>query len=383
MTIRAISRQAALALIYTSLTLSIGCSSCDDTGNKTPYKPSPTNNTSNNTNNDTDMGDMGKSDEDMQADMGCTGPECTEWVAFDSCMRVRNLGTLDSQNSAQFGVAGDTTSLASTIKTSCSDTGDTSAEYVYAFKLNATAFLDLKVEATSGVDFVAEIRDGKCEEENVLFCDKSAEELFLARADQQYFLVVEAQNGLVAGGFNVSMKFTPTSCDPGAVACSGDNLEVCADGTMTQSLACGTMCNTDTCTGNVCLDGVEVSGTGTFEFTGDLEAFTNNFDAKDYTDCSFGSAPTPTPGADTFYKLKGLKAGQRLVVEANALGEDLNDNAIFILPSCDATAACVAKEELSDKLEWTVTADGDYTLVIDNLSDFNKAYKTSINIIDP
>lgn len=381
---RALLRSALMPLVYTSLTLSIGCSSCDETGTKKPpIPPSKTNNKTNNNNGD--MGDMsGDMTGDMKSDMEeCEGADCVSWVAFDSCMRVRNLGTLDSMNSAQFKVAGDTTNLGSTIKTSCSDTGDESAEYVYAFKLNATAFIDLKIDSLAGVDFVAEVRQGKCEEDNRLFCDQSAEELFLAKAGEQYFLAVEAQNGLVNGPFDVKMDFTPTNCTPGERACQADNLTICADGTMTQTLACGTMCSTDACTGDLCASAVEVSGMGTFEFTGNLSAFSSTFDAQDHQNCSFGNTPTPTPGAELYFNLRGLQAGQRVVIEANALGEDLNDNAIFILDSCGATSACIAKEELSDKLEWEVPANGDYFVVIDNLSDVNKEYKNTITIVDP
>ena len=381
---RSTRTQAFIWATSLSLSLGVGCSSCDDVGNKPPA-PKLNNLPNNNTNNVTpdmasdqgaDMGDMG----DMA--LPCEDNDCIDWKTFDSCMRVRDLGTIDARNAAGFRAAGDTTNLGTLIQTSCSNSGDVSAEYVYAFKLNTTAFIDLKVEALSGVDFVAEVRQGKCEDDSRLFCRQSAQQLFRATAGEQYFLVVEAQNGLVNGPFNVLMEFTPTVCDPGARSCAGDDLTICADGTSLESLACGTMCNVDACAADTCANAIELRGSGTFDFSGELSAFVSSFNAAQHQGCEFG-VPIPTPGADQVFALRDLKAGQRVIVEANSLAEDANDNAIFILDTCGASATCIAKEEINDRLDWEVPADGDYFLVIDNLSDINKNYKHSISITTP
>lgn len=392
----AMTRSFLIATICFVTATGVGCSSCEDPGSTTNNKPSLNNlnNLSDSTPDitDGDMGDM-SADADMATDMdNCEDNACIEWKKFDDCDQVRDLGTLDSANSEKFAVKGDTTNLGSLIQTTCSDTGDVSAEYVFAFKLNATAFIDLKVESLSGVDFVVEMRDGKCEalDPNDIadagFCRQSGQEVFLARKDIQYFLVVEAQNGMVNGPFEINMGFTPTTCEPGAVSCDADNLVVCEAGTMEASKPCGTGCMTDACTADTCDNTIDISGTGTFDYKGSLDAFTNSFNAADFKDAGC-TAPNgdalPTPGAEQIFALKNLTAGQRVRIEANDLLEDQNDNAIFIMDSCGANAQCLAVEEITDQFDWEVPNNGDYVVIIDNLSDFNKNYKHTITVSDP
>lgn len=389
------ARSLLITTLLFAVATGVGCSDCDDTGSTVNNKRRPPNNLNNledmtNKSDMSDMEDMPK--EDMDGDMTCEGNDCVMWKTFDDCEQVRDLGTLDAANSANFNVKGDTTNLASLIQTSCSNSGDVSAEYVFAFKVNATAFIDLKVEAQTGVDFVVEMRDGKCEAldpndvTDAGFCRTSGQEFFLARKDVQYFLVVEAQNGMVNGPFDVNMGFTPTVCEPGNASCNNDDLVICEGGQMETTKPCGTTCMTDTCAANTCDNAIELSGTGTYDYKGSLDAFSNDFDAADYKDAGCTAAngdAMPTPGAEQIFKLKGLTTGQRVRIEANDLAEDQNDNAIFIMNTCGASAQCIAVEEISDQFDWEVPSNGDYVVIIDNLSNFNKNYKHTITISDP
>jgi hypothetical protein len=109
-----------------------------------------------------------------------------------------------------------------------------------------------------------------------------------------------------------------------------------------------------------------------------MRAYTNSFDAKDFASCSLGGVLT-TPGAEQVLSAPGLVSGQKITIEANDLA-DANDNAIFIMKGCGMGVECVAVDELADELSWTVDEDGDYTIIIDNISSANKEFKHTITI---
>jgi hypothetical protein len=109
-----------------------------------------------------------------------------------------------------------------------------------------------------------------------------------------------------------------------------------------------------------------------------MRAYTDSFDAQDYASCSLGGVLT-TPGAEQILSAPGLVSGQKITVQANDPA-DANDNAIFIMKGCGMTVECVAVDELADELSWTVDEDGDYTIIIDNISNANKEFKHTITI---
>lgn len=386
------------------LALASGCT--DDEPNTTPT-PTPSNNSTTkedmasnsgnqapNSSANSSEGDMGEPDMagENQApnsaleDMGsgnnqsgnnattCEGDEC-DWSMFGECERVNDLGQLSP--GAQT-IVGSTAGLQSGISTSCAMDGEMAVEYVWAFTPEVASFITIETRDEGGLDWVVSTRGGECAPAAERICRDSGVIDYLVSAGEQQFIVAEPIAGMDTGRLELDLTIEAAVCDMlGARTCDGDSIKVCEGGTEEVLYACGTTCEMDECVGNTC-DRAEVLGQpGAYEYTGSLEAYTSDFDSADIDSCA--QIVGQTPGAEMVFSLPGLTAGQTVTIEANDAA-DQNDNAILILDGCGQTAECVAGDELLDALTWTVTADGDYTVIVDNISRTSKDFKHVITI---
>lgn len=388
------SRPLATLLVAT-LFCTFGCGGCDEEGKKLPPpvpRPDVTPDLADDSTDQPDVQTDEEQDTDESTDQGCIGEDCDfEWESFDACERVRDLGTLQVAQGT-YTNGGNTIDLPNLIATSCSNTGEDSAEYIFRVTFDEDAQVELKTRSQTEIDFVTELRMGTCDELDpddpdapFGFCRQDDELRFRATAGTPYYIVVEAQNGTVAGPFDFNLTMVPSPCVAGDTSCDNDDVQVCLAGTSTENYACGTSCDDALCASDQCADALEISGTGTTTYTGNLRAYFSEFDAQFNTSCvDLVGFELPTPGADQFFSLKSLVAGQRVIVDAAAPAPaDQHDNAIFVLDGCGASAMCLAYEESLDRLEWIVPADGDYTVVIDHLTNNDQAYTHTIVVEDP
>lgn len=367
-------------IMIAALLLAVGCSD-DTTGpNKTVIPASDTGGTGDTggTPGGDTGGDSGNNGGDKDTDGSCSGSDCAGSVITDGeCKTVNFLGVL-AIDGGKYSFSGDNTGLNSDIATKCAANGADSAELVYGFEVAESAFIDVRILTPSGgVDWVHEIRTGSCTPQARLFCSDPEESRFLARKGERYFVILEPNLADREGAVDVEFEFTPVVCDqPGLEQCIDKAMVICEGGLAETSYDCATGCDQERCAGDVCASAIVVQGAGAHSFSGHLRAFANNFEAFDRASCSMGGA-LKTPGAEVIFSLPGLVAGQSVKIDAS---QDAVDNAIFVLPSCAADAACLEASELADTLDWVVPADGDYTVIIDSVAESSKSFEYVIVI---
>lgn len=310
----------------------------------------------------------------------CEGAECENFSVFGECDFVNDQGTISvASGSTNLRLTGSTAGLESDISSSCAADADTAPEYVWSFVPGDASFVTISIVDDGGLDWVISTRSGECQPANEKVCRDSGLIDYLAGGDERQFIVAEPVAGVQTGSIELDVQLEPAVCsDLGARTCDADSVRVCEGGTMETSYRCGTGCNMGACDGDVCANAYPLQGSSTFEFEGNMRAYTDSFDAQDYASCSLGGVLT-TPGAEQILSAPGLVSGQKITVQANDPA-DANDNAIFIMKGCGMTVECVAVDELADELSWTVDEDGDYTIIIDNISNANKEFKHTITI---
>ena len=328
-----------------------------------------------------DVGEDTRVEPDVGMDAGrCEGLDCGfEWSQYGECIQTLDQGLIDVSGSPVESFYGNTTGLTSNIESTCSADAADAAEFVFRFRVTEPSFVDFRLNTLDNVDWATSVREGACDQASEFTCRDSSLDNFLAQPNTDYFLVVEPVAGTQRGDFQVRVEFTPTACAPlGARMCAQDNLEVCTALDGIQSFSCGSTCANDVCSGDSCDQAVDVpasAGVNTFE--GELGAYQGDIDALAIPSCAALGAPA-TPGAERIYKVAGLQSGQTIQIEAT-LG-DSNDDAILIMRGCGQTAECVAYKELGDRLTWTATEGGDYTIVVDNLDELNQPFKHVITV---
>jgi hypothetical protein len=366
-------------LFYVLIAMTTSCASCDEETNTRP-KPNPKPME--------DMADMGPDDmrEDMAPDM-CRGAGCGKFESFDACPRVKNLGVLKVAD-GEVVLEATTAGLESSVSATCSADGEMAPDYVYALEVDEPAFINTSLALVGDVDWVVEARAGKCEAQAQVQCLDSGETLFYAEPGKKYFLVLEPVSGTLAGPLKLTLNFTPLVCaPPGSYTCDMGTRQLCEGGTRERALVCGAACEGAACAGDTCETALPIMGVaGTYTFEGTLEAFSNTLDTAnmDVDTCALGTfmgmPSLATPGPEVFYALRGMKAGQRVRVDAKT---DLNDNAIYLFRGCAvATTTCLASDDLADAVDFTVPEDGDYTLVVDVTIEQGQTYKHTITITD-
>jgi hypothetical protein len=324
-------------------------------------------------------------DQDMNPPDLCEGPACSGFEAFDDCPRVRNLGTIQVANGTIM-LEDSTAELGSSVDAACTADGAQAADYVYVFQVDQPAFVSTTLDNIGQVDWAVEARRGQCTANTSFTCEDSGQTLFLAEPGQNYFFVLEPFAGTNEGPFRLNVGFTPLTCSPpGSFTCDMNDRVLCQGGTMERALSCGVACEGTSCVGDTCATAVPVMGSaGTYTFEGTMEAFTNNVNTIDLDlSCTLpfmGMPQLSTPGPEIFYRLQGLRAGQTVTIDAR---EDSNDDAIYILSACpQAGSACIDVNDLSDRLIWQVTDDGDYIVVVDVTVEQGQPYKHIITISD-
>lgn len=368
------------ALFYVLIAMTTSCASCDEETNTRPKpNPQPTE----------DMADMlPDMEQDMAPDM-CQGAGCEQFESFDACPRVKNLGVLKVAD-GEVVLEATTAGLESSVSASCTADGATAPDYVYALEVDEPAFINTALSLVGDVDWVVEARAGKCEAQAQVQCLDSGETLFYAEPGKKYFLVLEPVSGTLAGPLKLTLDFTPLVCaPPGGYSCDMGTRQFCEGGTQERALVCGAACEGAACAGDTCETALPIMGVaGTYTFEGTMEAFGNTLDTAnmDVDTCALGTfmgmPALATPGPETFYTLRGMKAGQRVQVSVDT-NVDGNDNAFYIFKGCDVAAAkCLAANDLGDDLDFTVPEDGDYTLVADVTIEQGVSYKRTITITD-
>lgn len=335
--------------------------------------------------NDMNPADMGGGDPDLgtpDMDMGCTGRECGfTFTKFGACNQVVDLGTIDTSRATQKDAYGNTTDLIPEAVASCSGFGDEAPEFIFAFQVTDDALADMELQSISQFAWAVALREGACDEAADVQCNTSGTDGYTLKAGTQYFLIVEPSAGVDYGEFELTLDLTPLACAPlGGRSCSGSDLKVC-EVAGEASYACGAACAGDACGGDSCDTAIALSGAGSYTYEGDLNAYTSTFDAADIASCALDGTLS-TPGAEQIFRVTGLQAGQTVEIQANA-PTDMNDDVIFVLDGCGATAACLEVKDLGDRLTWTAPAAGDYTIIIDNLAQNSAAYTHTITILDP
>ena len=361
------------------------------TGSNQGTNTDPNNQTSNNqtTNNATsNMSSNNMSSNNMSSNnmsspnntSTCEGADCEEFSVFGECDFVNDQGTVSLANGAtNLTLSGSTVGLESDIASSCAADAMTAPEYIWSFVPSEASFVTISIMDDGGLDWVVSTRSGECEPTNERVCRDSGLIDYLAGAEERQFIVAEPVAGVQTGSIDINVQIEPAVCsDLGARTCDADGVKVCEGGTMETTYRCGTGCDMGVCEGDVCDNAFALQGGASYEFEGNMRAYTNNFNAADFASCSLGGVLT-TPGAEQILSVPGVTAGQTITVKAND-PSDQNDNAIFILRGCGAGAECVAVDELADELSWSADADGDYTIIIDSISNANKEFKHSITV---
>ena len=318
---------------------------------------------------------------DLGIDAGrCEGADCDfTFTPYGECLQTLDMGVIDVSSPTVESFYGNTRNLDSNTESTCAADAADASEFVFRFQVTQTALVNFRLNTLDNVDWATSVREGACDAASEFTCRDASIDSFRARPNTDYFLVVESVAGVQQGDFQIRVELEATECDPlGARMCAQDNLEVCTALDGVQTYTCGGACSNDACVGDSCAEAIDIPSTpseNTFE--GDLAAYQGDIDAGAIASCAALGAPS-TPGAERIYKVTGLQANQTL--EINATLGDSNDDAILIMRGCGQTAECVAYKELGDRLTWTATEAGDYTIVIDNLDELNQPFKHVITV---
>jgi hypothetical protein len=325
--------------------------------------------------------DTNDDEPDADIDTGrCEGFDCGfEFTAYGECLQTLDMGVIDASASTVESFYGNTTNLDSNTDSTCAANAADASEFVFRFQVSQTALVNFRLNTLDNVDWATSVREGACDSASEFTCRDAAVDSFRASPNTDYFLVVEPNSGVQQGDFQIRVEIEPTECDElGGRTCAQDNLEICTALDGVQSYACGGTCANDACAGDSCDQAVDIPSTASENtFEGELAAYQGDIDAGAIPSCAALGAPS-TPGAERIYKVTGLMANQTL--EINATLGDSNDDAILIMRGCGQAAECVAYKELGDRLTWTATEAGDYTIVIDNLDELNQPFKHVITV---
>ncbi len=335
---------------------------------------------------DVDVADLGPDAEpDMDIDMADMGPDVdltcptvpcgTDEVCVDgaclvdtSCGLAVDLGELTS------GVAVNAsgsflTNGRDTLTASCSGANSTD-EMVVKFTLTERSLVDFAADWTGQFDGTVSIRTSCDDAASEVLCDDNETGARLLEAGD-YFVVLEMKFGN-PGTYDLTIQSETSSCTLGQNTCSQDTLLTCPNGTVPEPIACPDTCTSGACDGDSCASAITVTGAGG-TYTADPGALSSTLNFGSNVSC--GSVATP--GFEAVFYLPGLTAGQFVTV--NALTDDNNVNAIFITSACGATETCVA-HYVSENIDWVVTADGDYYVVVDKLLNSRAPFTYTISI---
>lgn len=292
-----------------------------------------------------------------------------------SCEAPRNLGTLVAGTPLQ--IDGNSDGQPVLLKTGCS-AKDHSSQSVFKFRVEENTEVHVKFLETT-LPVVMELREDGCVDgSNALFCDAQPRS-FEAKAGKDYYLVIEARHDYSTGNFKVELSAAAQACSPaGGWTCEGTQRVQCYAGTEKRAFECGSGCISGVCTGDTCENAIVVDGS--VRIQGISRAFENNFDFKDSPSCSTDRLTGPvTSGQDVVFSLSGLKVGQLVKIDTTT---ESGRGVIGITKSCGISAGCIAADDQSGKLNWTVDVAGDYFVVIDRGISGNVPFDYRIEVLD-
>lgn len=261
---------------------------------------------------------------------------------------------------------------------------DQSPEAVFSFTVQEPSQIKIRFP-DSEFALVAELREGLCRsEEGAQWCVGLEGEDFIAEPDTAYFLVVEARSGWNVGNFTVEFDvepYDPVCLPAGSWRCDGDTRVQCYASIEERQYDCGVGgCQNNECLGDGCHNPIEVRGAMTF--SGDVSAFTSRFNFKDSPSCSSSSDETgpTTAGQDMVFYLPDLIAGQTVHIRAL---DSPTVNVLALLEDCNETSpVCIAGDDETMEMEWEVTKDGGFYVVIDQFHSTSGGFNYSIDIRD-
>lgn len=281
-----------------------------------------------------------------------------------------NLGALAGGESKT--VLADFSTATSKVQPSCKR--GIAKEVVFRFKTTerSSIFASLGDSEIYNDDWVLQINHGSCGNIERLACFEGMPQGFIAEPGLDYYLVLEPlYNDTPADPVELTVRAESIACSPvGKTECSGEDLLYCQSDFTQVARACAYGCSDDACNGDICQNAIPMDSSGTMILEGSLEGFSNKFNFAGKPECFASGVPLTTNAPEVLVALNGLTSGQVVRVDTSeAVGDD-NDNAIFIIKGCSSSApTCVPGVGTDlETLEWTVTEDGDYTLVIDLIS---------------
>ncbi len=301
--------------------------------------------------------------------------ECRNDICFvvESCAGAIDLGELTAD--APLNAEGNLATGADTLTTTCGE--DAQKERVYSFEV--TEQLQVNWEATwmGQFDGLIELR-GTCDDDGSVLSCRDVESTTTVLDPGTYFLVLEVRTGN-PGNFSLDISAEEASCTPGMQECMGTQLQVCNDPTEPELFQCADNCTAMQCGGDTCGNALEVTAATSGVFTGHGGGYTSDLDFDGNINCTTsGGMPIATPGYEVVFFLPGLQ--QNDIVSIDADTNDSNVNAIFIVPACMDTAACVATYT-DEQPDWVVDTPGDYYVIIDKLTASSTEFQYSVDVL--
>ena len=325
--------------------------------------------------------------EDPCADVECAADEvCFEGQCEPAadpgygCHEPTDIGELSADDSQE--VTADATGQPNVVSTTCGSEHEESPQAVFSFTVDEPMEIDISIEDSTD-PLVIEIREDSCrDEEAATSCDNAFEQTHYAIPGVTYYVVVEPVSQWNLGEFTLSFETSGLVCaPPGAWSCDDDIRVQCFAGVEERTYECGADCVDGECLGEGCHNPIEVTGSITVE--GDVSAYDSSgrFDFSDSPACSTqGTSGPTTSGQDLLFSLPGLLEGQTVIVDAL---DSPTINAIGILDECDEeNTQCIAGNDTDQLMEWTVPADGDYFVVVNQFATSNGRFIYSVEIVD-
>ena len=307
------------------------------------------------------------------------GEECINNVCVltSSCGSAFDLGVLPF-DVPQTVVGSLVTEGVSDLEAGC--VGDTSLrDRVITFEVEVDATINYVVDWQGQFDGVVELRTD-CEDVNSAVDCSDIENRTVNVGPGRYYLVLDQKLGN-AGAFEAVITARELLCTPPNRMCVGDSLQTCPNPQAPLTLDCAGGCVAGVCGGDMCTAPILVTAATGGTFTGDGRAYTNNLDFAANVNCTDTGDPgaaIATPGFEVVFYLPALTAGK--VVAVDALTNDTNINAIFIIQMCGDTGTCAAAFKLSEEPDWVVTTSGNYYVIVDKRQPTNNSFNYTVNV---
>jgi hypothetical protein len=320
----------------------------------------------------------GGSDDADDAEVDTAPPD----VPSDDCNNPPDLGVLSP--GSPLSISGDFDDLTDQFDVSCADDGP---DAVWRFEVDVDSVVTISEDWQGQYSAKFEVRTEGCTTQaSASMCYERQSSMFLA-AGTEAFLVAKQDIG-IPGPFEIELSAVEETCPPETRQCaSSTEVEVCRGAGQSDVYTCpgGQACSAGACVGDHCDAPISITGPGKVTVSGNLRAFSSDFDFSDYDEtCNVQATAVDTPGSDVVFALEGLAAGS--TVKIDALTNDSNQNAIFIKPTaeCGTDVGCVGAWLNDEQPEWEVPPGGGanavYLVVIDRISAGGQSFEYSVEV---